>query len=68
MTLETLTTVALLIELLSALQANDPKGFKTLLGMGLQPASAAQPTCIIQVDAHNCTASSGAAPAAVASV
>ena len=36
MTLETLTTVTLLAELLLALRANDPKGFKALLKMGLQ--------------------------------
>ena len=36
MTLETLTTVTLLTELLLALRANDPKGFKTLLEMGLK--------------------------------
>ena len=35
MTLETLTTVTWLTELLLALRANDPKGFKTLLEMGL---------------------------------
>ncbi len=35
MTLETLTTVTLLTELLLALRANDPKGFKTLLEMGM---------------------------------
>ena len=35
MTLETLTTVTLLTELLLALRANDPKGFRTLLEMGL---------------------------------
>jgi len=35
MTLETLTTVTLLTELLIALRANDPKGFRTLLEMGL---------------------------------
>ena len=67
MTLEMLTTVTLLTELLLALRANDPKGLKPLLDMGLQPASATQPICIYQVVAHNCTASSGAAPAAVAS-
>ena len=52
MTLETLTTVALLIELLIALRANNPKGFKPLLEMDLQPASGAQPTCVFQVGAH----------------
>ena len=52
MTLETLTTVTLLIELLLALRANDPKGFKPLLEMDLQPASGAQPTCVFQVGAH----------------
>jgi len=36
MTLETLTTVTLLTELLLALRANDPKGFRTLLEMGLE--------------------------------
>jgi len=35
MTLETLTTVMVLTELLLALRANDPKGFRTLLEMGL---------------------------------
>ena len=35
MTLETLTTVTLLTELLHALRANDPKGFRPLLEMGL---------------------------------
>ena len=35
MTLETLTTVTLLTELLLALRASDPKGFRTLLEMGL---------------------------------
>ena len=35
MTLETLTTVTLLAELLLALRANDPKSFKTLHEMGL---------------------------------
>ena len=35
MTLETLTTVTLLTELLLALRANDAKGFRTLLEMGL---------------------------------
>ena len=35
MTLETLTTVTLLTELLIALRANDSKGFRTLLEMGL---------------------------------
>ena len=35
MTLETLTTIMLLTELLLALRANDPKGFRTLLEMGL---------------------------------
>ena len=35
MTLETLTTVTLLTELLLALRANDPKGFRRLLEMGL---------------------------------
>ena len=35
MTLETLTTVTLLTEMLLALRANDPKGFRTLLEMGL---------------------------------
>ena len=35
MTLETLTTITLLTELLLALRANDPKGFRTLLEMGL---------------------------------
>ena len=35
MTLETLTTVTLLTELLLALRANDPNGFRTLLEMGL---------------------------------
>ena len=35
MTLETLTTVTLLTELMLALRANDPKGFRTLLEMGL---------------------------------
>ena len=34
MTLETLTTVTLLTELLLALRANDPNGFRTLLEMG----------------------------------
>ena len=36
MTLETLTTVTLLTELLLALRANDPNGFRTLLEMGLK--------------------------------
>ena len=36
MTLETLTTVTLLAELLLALRANDPKGFKMLLEIGLE--------------------------------
>ena len=35
MTLETLTTVTLLTELLHALRANDAKGFRRLLEMGL---------------------------------
>ena len=35
MTLETLTTITLLTELLLALRANDAKGFRTLLEMGL---------------------------------
>ena len=35
MELETLPTVMLLTELLLALRANDPKGFKALLEMGL---------------------------------
>ena len=35
MTLETLTTVTLLTELLLALRANDPNGFRTLLEMCL---------------------------------
>ena len=35
MTLETLTTITLLTELLLALRASDPKGFRTLLEMGL---------------------------------
>ena len=35
MALETLPTVMLLTELLLALRANDPKGFKALLEMGL---------------------------------
>ena len=35
-TLETLTTVTLLTELLLALRANDPNGFRTLLEMGLK--------------------------------
>ncbi|QNI49079.1 hypothetical protein [Synechococcus sp. A15-60] len=35
MTLETLTTVTLLTELLLALRANDPNGIRTLLDMGL---------------------------------
>ena len=35
MTLETLTTVTLLTELLLALRANDPRVFRTLLEMGL---------------------------------
>ena len=35
MTLETLTTVTLLMELLLALRANDPNGVRTLLEMGL---------------------------------
>ena len=35
MILETLTTITLLTELLLALRANDPKGFRTLLEMGL---------------------------------
>ena len=35
MTLETLTTVTLLTKLLLALRANDPKGFRRLLEMGL---------------------------------
>ena len=35
MTLETLTTITLLTELLLALRANDPDGFRTLLEMGL---------------------------------
>ena len=35
MTLETLTTVTLLTELMLALRANDPKRFRTLLEMGL---------------------------------
>ena len=36
MTLETLTTVTLLIELLLALRASDAKVFRTLLEMGLE--------------------------------
>ena len=36
MTLETLTSVTLLTELLLALRANDPKGFRSLLEMGLE--------------------------------
>ena len=36
MTLETLTTVTLLTELLLALRANDPDGFRALLEMGLK--------------------------------
>ena len=36
MTLETLSTVTLLMELLLALSANDPKGFRSLLEMGLE--------------------------------
>ena len=36
MTLETLTTITLLTELLLALRANDPKGFRTLLEMELE--------------------------------
>ena len=36
MTLETLTTITLLTELLLALRANDPNGFRTLLEMGLK--------------------------------
>ena len=36
MTLETLTTITLLTELLLALRANDAKGFRTLLEMGLE--------------------------------
>ena len=35
MKLETLTTITLLTELLLALRANDPDGFRTLLEMGL---------------------------------
>ena len=35
MTLETLTTITLLTELLHALRANDPDGFMALLEMGL---------------------------------
>ena len=35
MTLETLTTVTLLTELLLALRANDPRSFRSLLEMGL---------------------------------
>ena len=68
MTLETLTTVALLIELLIALRANNPKGFKPLLEMDLQPASGAQPTCVSRSVPTSFTATAGAAPAAVASV
>ena len=36
MMLETLTTVTLLMELLLALRANDPKGFRTQLEIGLE--------------------------------
>ena len=36
MTLETLTTITLLTELLLALRANDPQIFRTLLEMGLE--------------------------------
>ena len=36
MTLETLTTITLLTELLLALRANDPNGFRTLLEMVLE--------------------------------
>ena len=36
MTLETLTNVTLLTELLLASRANDAKGFRTLLEMGLE--------------------------------
>ena len=36
MTLETLTTITLLTELLVALRANEPKGFRALLEMGLE--------------------------------
>ena len=36
MTLEMLTTVTLLMELLLALRANDSNGFRTLLEMGLE--------------------------------
>ena len=36
MTLETLTTITLLTELLLALRANDPDGFRALLEMGLK--------------------------------
>ena len=36
MTLETLTTITLLTELLLALRANDPTGFRALLEMGLK--------------------------------
>ena len=36
MTLETLTNVTLHTELLLALRANDAKGFRTLLEMGLE--------------------------------
>ena len=35
MTLETLTTITLLTELVFALRANDPQRFKTLLEMSL---------------------------------
>ena len=35
MKLETLTTITLLTELLLALRASDPDGFRTLLEMGL---------------------------------
>jgi len=36
MTPETLTTASLLTELLLALRANEPKGFRTRLEMGLE--------------------------------
>ena len=68
MTLETLTTITLLTELLLALRANDPKGFKPLLEMDLQPAYGAQPTYVSRSVHTSFTATAGAAPAAVASV
>ena len=47
-----MTAITLLTELLLALRANEPKGFKPLLEMDLQRASGAQPTCVFQVGAH----------------